>query len=188
MRIGLRVAVVLIVSTVALGGCMQPAQRPALEQGKALQLIDQGTTQLRRGELEKAQASYQMAYDLAKLPQGLDGLGCVALLRGEYKLAEDYFKTAMEQDPTYQTPLANLALLYDLSGRSKEAKLFYRRAIDAQPLNARVRSNFGAFIADTEEGREFEAEREMLHAQALSDSPLIETNLRRLARKRDADL
>ena len=181
-----RLGAMVMVCVVMLCGCLPPPQLPGPERAKALQLIDQGTLQLRRGELRKAQASYQMAYDLAKLPQGLDGLGCVALLRGEHKLAEDYFQTALERDPSYDTALGNLALLYDLMGRHDEAREYYRRALAAQPLNVRARGNFGAFLADKEVGKEFEGEREILHAQALGNNPIIEENLRRLAQRRNS--
>lgn len=171
---------------VCLNGCL-PVQPPlGPEHQKALQLIDQGTRQLRQEELQKAQASYQLAYDLAKLPQGLDGLGCVALARGEYGLAEGYFKSALARDPYYETANANLALLYDLTGREREAQQYYRKILAAQPLNSRARGNFGAFLADTVGGHEFEGQQELLRAQALENSPLIEENLRRINRRRAA--
>lgn len=151
------------------------------EHQRAVTLVDQGTLQLRQGELEGAQASFEMAIQLGGLAQALDGLGCVALLRGEFKLAEEYFLAAYERDSTYDNPLANLALLYDLTGRRPEAEKLYLKALGQDPMNIPTRGNFYSFISDSLIGREAEARRGLLHAQALGDHPILRENLRRLA-------
>lgn len=171
--------IVLLFLQLCLAGC---SGRGVLvdEHQRAMVLVDQGTIQLRRGELEGAQASFEMARQLGGLAQALDGLGCVALVRGDFGLAEEYFLAAYQRDATYDNPLANLALVYDLTGRHQEAEKLYRQALTREPMNIAARGNFYSFISDSLVGREAEARRGFLHAQALGDHPILRENLRRL--------
>ncbi|MBX7143315.1 MAG: tetratricopeptide repeat protein [Oligoflexia bacterium] len=142
----LRAALVsLIISVTA---CSPTIILPSLEERRrAISLVDEGTLQLRQGELSSAEASFRVAYDLAYLPQALDGLGCVALRRQDFKNAEKFFRGALELDPTYIQALANLAFLLEEQGNSKKAEQLYRKSVELDPANAGVRNNFAVNLA-----------------------------------------
>ncbi|PJF37581.1 MAG: hypothetical protein CUN55_21340, partial [Phototrophicales bacterium] len=90
---------------------------PTLEEtNQAQQLIDKGTLALRARMLDEAQAAFEVSYDLVPSPEALDGLGCVAFMRGELEIARDYFLSAYNQDSNYTDSIFHLALLYDYVG------------------------------------------------------------------------
>ena len=87
--------VVLIAGGV--GGCINTSELDPSAMGRALSLVDRGTLHLRLGALSSARAEFQLAYELAQLPQALDGLGCVAMLEGDVQAAEQLFLKAYER-------------------------------------------------------------------------------------------
>lgn len=164
---------------VLLSGCIaaQTAVSPTTE-NQALALVDQGVAHLNFGELDRAEASFEMAHELARLPQALDGLGCVAFLRSEWRKAERYFIRAYEADHSYTEALGNLALLYDVQDLSDESEKLYRFALAENPENFRLRNNFAGFLA--KKNREGSALKELKRAQALAEEPIIVNNIETL--------
>jgi len=165
-----------------LAGC-SVAQAPAPDKvEKAYSLIDQGTLELEMGQLDSAQASFELARELHNLPAAIDGLGCVAFMREEYNLAERYFIEAYLLDNSYVDSMGNLALLYEALGFYTEAERLYVLALKDNPTNYRLRSNFAAFSAEhntrvpNDEKLEL-ARSEFLKARSISNHPVILRNL-----------
>jgi Tfp pilus assembly protein PilF len=160
-------------------GCAVVEAPPSFEASqRGLKLVDQGTLLLRSGELEKAEAAFLVAYELARLPAAVDGLGCVAFLRGDMVVAEQRFVEAYQADEGYNNALGNLALVYEATGRKEDATRLYARAVRENGDNFRIRGNFGAFLADS--GNRQEAKQELLKAASIASHPLIEENLKRV--------
>lgn len=156
-----------------------------VEQQEARELIDKGTAHLREYELEDAQAAFSLAVELAELPAAYDGLGCVALLAGEYKIAEQYFVYAYNKDENYKNALGNLAYLYEIRGFKIRARQLYLAAIEENPGNFRFRNNFAAFLVDDKysSSRSVDltrAKTELFKAQALFKHKVISDNLKQL--------
>lgn len=149
------------------------------EQKMAKSLILQGTIYLRRGNFEKAQAAYHVAYDLGTKAESLDGLGCVALVQQNYLLAESYFLEAQKVDPEYYHVLGNLALLAEFQGQNDKAESYYQDAIKFDPSNSKVRNNYAGFLAERK-GQKTLAKDELMRAQVLENSELITKNLENL--------
>lgn len=147
------------------------------EKHAALELIDRGTQKLRDGSFEEAEASFKAAYEVAALPEALDGLGSVATLRGNFDLAEIYFIKAYQGSQFYPNALGNLALIKEKKGDIQSANALYLQAIREDPTNFRIRGNFSAFLSDyTSRGKD-EARMELLKAQALVDHPVLDAML-----------
>ena len=167
--------------SIGLGGCVitKPSTQPGSQQ-LGLELIDQGTVWLRAGELDRASGAYETAWQLAKLPAALDGMGCVAFRRGDARQAEALFIQAYQADHSYSAALANLALLYKQHGLSDAAKRLYIEAVQRNPKNYRARNNFGVLLSDIDTSAHA-AKAELLRAAALKRDPLIESNLRSIS-------
>jgi len=175
----------LCVLLVCLVLCACAVSRPASleEHNKALQLIDESVAYLRMGKLNRAQSGFETAVELAPLPAGWDGLGCVYLLKGNLLKAERYFHMAYEMDNAYQHSLGNLAMLYEIAGKPERAYRIYLRAIGENPDNFRFRNNFAVFLHDNPaigKDRKALVSKELSKARALEQNPLIESNLRQI--------
>ena len=184
---GNRIILVLLVFN--LCACAVPVAPNPSSINEGLKLVDQGTLQLRKGAFDQAQASFEMAWEIANLAAALDGLGCVAFLREDYPGAEQYFVQAYQQDPDYSNSLGNLALLYERHGLSDEAQQLYERAIAEDPKNVRSRNNFAGFLVSegganrSAQGRKagiIRAKHELHRAAALANNPIINENIGRL--------
>jgi Flp pilus assembly protein TadD len=162
-----------------LSACFAPPQPDAGRESEAEKLVEQGTGYLRRAQFDEARASFQVAFEIGGTAPALDGLGCVALLEGNYVRAESYFLKALELDPSYRTPLANLGVLYDLLGKRKEALKLYEAALRSNPSNPRIRNNIAAALFDEASSRKAEARalQELRKAAALAPHPVIMSNL-----------
>jgi len=174
----MKLAVWILLSILQFG-CVVTQPVTLDRQTEALRLIDQGTSQLRAFKLKQAQASFAVAADMANLAAAYDGLGCVALIQGEFVKAEKHFLQAYNLDEKYEHSLGNLALLYEIRGLRGEAITLYLKAIEGNPKNFRLRNNFAAFLLDNypESESEVIAKDELLKAQALVKHPFIEENL-----------
>jgi len=161
----------------ALSGCWLPAGVPEERYQRAQQLVDEGTRALQEQRFDAAQVSFSLAYDLAPLAAALDGQGCVALVRGEYERAEELFRAAHESDEGYDHALANLALLYDVTGRSREALELYDRVLREDPQAAPVRNNRAALAHDLAADRRWVADELLKASLSVSDGVVTE-NLR----------
>lgn len=183
------------ISILIFPGCL-PIAPPDSESGRrASQLIDQGTEALRHGDLDRAEAAFSVSAELFPRPAAIDGLGCVALLRGENERAERFFNAALEADFGYTEALGNLALLYEQWGKPDKAREYYLRAISADPGNFRVRNNYGVFLAHCEISKDCDMSQEygtadstdvrqqLLRAAVLQDSEIIGANLERVTER-----
>lgn len=141
-----------------------------------LALVDKATWYLRQGKLNQAQAAYEVANQITPAAQVYDGLGAVAMLRGNTSQAESLFKAALRLDPNYSEALGNLALLYDQSARPALAAKYYELAVSANPANFRVRNNYAVFRFE-QDGSAQAAEHALFSANALVEHPIIEKNL-----------
>jgi len=172
----------LIIFVFMLSACAVTGAPAPDKLEKAMELVNQGTIQLEAGQLDNAHASFSLARELYNIPAAVDGLGCVAFMREEYKLAEDYFIQAYSLDNTYVDSMGNLALLYEALGFYHEAERLYKLALKDNPTNYRLRSNFAAFIAEYNTGalddeKRRKARAEFLKARSVSNHPIIEANL-----------
>lgn len=170
--------VVLIAGGV--GGCINTSELDPSAMGRALSLVDRGTLHLRLGALSSARAEFQLAYELAQLPQALDGLGCVAMLEGDVQAAEQLFLKAYESDISYRHSLGNLALLYESQGELEQARVLYIRAIAENPQTFQFRNNYAAFLHAHSNGAAStgdQIEMELLKAYSLEEDDLIADNL-----------
>lgn len=181
MNLKIPSAIIISAALVVLMGCSIATKTPsAASQQNALELIDQGTLWLRTGDFDRAQASFETAWQIGKLAAALDGLGCVAFRKQQPRLAEKYFIQAYQFDQRYSFSLANLALLYKRYGLSQQALQMYKEAISHNPKNFRARNNFGVLLSDIDTTQQA-SKRELLRAAALKRDPLIESNLRSIS-------
>ena len=144
---------------------------------QALDQIDKGVLALRDNRLEDAEASFNVAFELAQLPAALDGLGCVSLIKGDLDIAEQYFTQAYEMDSEYNTPLGHLALIHELKGETLKADRLYKMALEEEPENFRARNNYAVLVANDDQKL---ALNELLRAKALVEHPVIDENIKRL--------
>lgn len=180
--VGRLLVVLLVFGVGGVGvGCapIPTAQPAALDTVEALRQVDAGTIHLRAGEFDQAEAAFSVAFELGQLVEALDGLGCVAFMRGDLRTAARYFRAAQEHDPTYGHALANLALVFEAAGQPEDALAAHQRALELDPSNFRARTNYAAFIAQLngstmEPGTD--AHRQLLRARAIYPHPLIEWN------------
>jgi len=165
--------------TISLGRCAHVSTPPTLhDQQHAENLIDQGAAFLRSGELEQAKASFRLSLELVRSAAALDGLGCVAFLRGELGNAQAYFLRAYEIDPNYQETLSNLALLYNFIGASDEAERLFKRVLQHDPTIIQSRNNFGVLLKES--GNIHKAREELYKGYVFSFSEVMRENLKRV--------
>ncbi len=170
-------------------GCV-PMQGPSSqEHAQALKLVDQGVLALRAGDLDAALASFQMADELSPIAAAIDGLGCVALLKGDLDTSERLLWQAYNMDQSYDNALTNLALLYELRGDKARAEELYKQALQAEPGNFRARSNFVVLMHDNisrgahlqgSASADPQVEAELRKTYALAPHPIVAHNLERL--------
>jgi len=173
--------VLKMIFLVFLAGCSLKTAPNVLDQQEVLRLIDEGTLYLRSRDLDNAEASFRVASEIAETAAVLDGLGCVAFLRSNFKDAEEYFWRAYEVDATYNNSLGNLALLYETEGKKDKAKELYERALNEDPRNFRTRNNYAAFLSGANNGAvKGQAKRELLKAKMLANDPLILDNIEKI--------
>lgn len=152
-------------------------------------LVAQGVALMRTGAFDEAEAAFYMALDFGPHAPATDGLGCVAFLTRDYARAESLFIQALDQEPGYRGALANLALLYEVSGRRQEALRLYQAALSSSPHHTGARNNYAALLVERAEGDgaggsaradKNLAMRELRKAAALAAHPLVVSNIRSL--------
>lgn len=181
--------------TLLISGCVAIEPTPdsmqkQVEQGNMLNaMIDKGVQFLRVGDLNQAQAAFSVAQEIKPSAVALDGLGCVAMMRGEYSDAEQLFVSAYKLDSQYSRAIGNLALLYDLSAEYELARRFYEAALKLEPDNYQIRTNYAVLIEEAgrrvakdnaryqlKKQRAAWAKQELLKAYALAEHPIIAHN------------
>jgi tetratricopeptide (TPR) repeat protein len=186
---------ILFLGFVAAGCAVARDQSSAAARIRAEKLVAEAVEDLRGGKLAEAEAGFALAVEIARLPSGFDGRGCVAFQRKKYDEAESWFWRAFANDPKYLRALANLATLYDVSGRAAESHYLYRYVVEREPNDWRNRNNLVAFLDEAVAlGRQSAATtvgtEEILKARALAESEkfaqytsahqLLDRNLRKL--------
>ena len=167
--------------TILITGCtpmVDTAVDPILYE-KSLNLVDQGVQLMRLNDLKNAQSSFDVALELAPVAAAVDGLGCVAFLKGDLITAEKQFLKAYDMDSTYDEALGNLAMVYEAQGKLVEARKMYTKAIKANPDNYRFRNNYSIFLAQYG-GTRKHVDDELRKAGALQEDPIIKQNMKRL--------
>jgi len=142
---------------------------------QAKKFVDVGVVKLRDGGLEEAQAAFELALSSAKIPEAFDGLGCVALLMGNFEQAQRFFLLAYEYDPKYAQSFEHLALLYDLVGDDEIAKSLYYEALELDPTLYRGHNNLAALLYDFND--KAESKKELLKASTIIKLNEIEGNI-----------
>lgn len=176
---------VIVMALLFCGGCVWriPSQ---VDRHQAKVLIDQGVTFMRHGDFESARAAFSLSQEIEKSAAAADGLGCVALMRGKLRRAEQYFVRALEMDSDYSEVLGNLALLNERRGNTIEAERFYRIALEKDPANYRIRNNFAVFLYARSLAHAYPGARvsgktrikhEFLKAGMVTQSPIVEGNI-----------
>ena len=157
-------------------GCVRI--KPTLEQTReAYRLVDQGTLELREGSIDKAKASFEVAFEIGQITSALDGIGCAAYAAGDLKQAEYWFFKAYQHDPSYVPAIRNLASVYEAKGEVANAEQLLRDAISADPGDYRARNNLAVLLRDFDRGKLNEASGELRKAFATVPHPTIEQNI-----------
>lgn len=176
VRTLLAITVVGVLSGCAFG---RPVSHEQFQ--RANQLVDEGVMHLREMRLVDADAAFEQAFDIAPVAAALDGIGCVALMSGDFERAERMFVAAYELDVEYDQSMANLALLRDLQGRKEEASKLYHEYLLRYPEAARVRNN--AALLDFESNERPEAViNELRKAATIEESAIVRENLDKVRR------
>jgi len=98
----------------------------------------------RLGEEDKGRT---LEEEVKKIPD-LDGktlndLGLIYYDRGEYTLAETYFRKAIVAEPTLPNPYNNLGNVLSLTNRGTEALQNYKKAVELDPNYVNATNNIG---------------------------------------------
>lgn len=162
-------------------GCASTRRVSERSYQQAVRLIEDGTVQLRVGDLDQADALFSLAYQITPLAAALDGQGCVAFRRGDLNRAEQLFSDAYRLDAGYDEGAAHLALLLEVRGERERALEIYDWYLRRHPDDWWARNNRAAAWHDLGvEQRVIEAE--LRRAAALSNHGVVEDNLKRLNR------
>lgn len=158
-------------------------------EGKIRELVESAVVEMRTGTpaaLDRAQASLEVARDInPNDPRVIDGLGCVEWRRGNLKLAEHFFRRALQLDSNYDRALAHLALILEARGDKNSARLLLQQSVQMNPLNYRNRNNYAALLLD--QGETEESYRQLLRAAESGgrEEPEIKSNLANVREERD---
>lgn len=166
-----------------LSACTLNIERDSTDYAAANQLVHNGTMKMEAGLLDEAKADFMLSNEIIETALATDGLGCIAFLEGNRERAKEYFKKAYILDNTYYNALGNLALIYDLEGMETEAHKLYKKALEGEPKNFRIRNNFAALLYDNkyrgiESGQN--AREELLKAKSINADKTVLENLQRI--------
>ena len=124
---------------------------------------------LSRRDIQGAVARLEKAVEIApQFAVALNQLGTISYQSGQYQQAEDYFRTALKQDPDLYAPLVNLGGALLALKRDKEALETNLEAVKANPGDALAHSQLGKSYYYL--GRFDEAEDHLKRAKALDQS------------------
>jgi protein O-mannosyl-transferase len=88
---------------------------------------------LKAGRAEEARTQFQASLNSVANSQALDGLGDIAIQRGQTSIAEPYFRRATGLDSYDAHAHFRLAIIYGNSGRAAEAVREYNLALQTDP-------------------------------------------------------
>lgn len=146
----------------------------------ARKYADKATVDVMKGNFEQAKAGFDLSLEIASIPESYDGLGCVAFYKKDYKLAEEYFIKAYNEDSNYLRALSNLALLYDVVGLKDESKNIYEFIIERSPEDYRFRNNFAGLLYDKDNEGKAQAKEELRKAITLKQDDIIVNNMKKV--------
>ncbi len=111
---------------------------------KAIELNDQATEALARGDLETADARLQVALEYhPRFVEALTNLGLVELERGNFARARTLLARAKRINPDVAQPHHGLGVLEERRGRLDRASRHYQEALAVDPGFAPARANLG---------------------------------------------
>lgn len=168
----------MLVGIVILFGCLPMQSQPEYSAVRnANELIDRGVVYMRQGDFDRAEAAFKVSLENAPQAAAMDGLGCVAFLRGQIKLAEELFLKAYKMDEKYDHALGNLALVMEVKGEIANANDLFERAIKSEPNDPRVRNNYAIFLLANKRAGVNKVSEELRKAESLAPHPLIAENI-----------
>jgi type IV pilus assembly protein PilF len=83
-------------------------------------------------------------------------LGAGYMRRGNYQLAQQKLQKAVAFDPGNAQALSTLAILHEQINEPDEARRYHRQAVKADPEDASVQNNYGAFLCKIGDYRQSE--------------------------------
>ena len=175
----LRLLSKVVLVSLLLVGCSGREVIPDGLYQRANLLVDQGTSLLQRGSFNQAEAAFSLAQELVPLAAAVDGLGCIALLKGELEKAKVLFSEAYSMDRDYDEAAAHLALLADLQGDAVRSRELYTWYLARHPEDPFARNNFAAFDLDTGGDRELNL-KQLRRAAALLPKGAVLENIEEL--------
>ncbi len=109
---------------------------------KAKEILRQGEELEARGERDRAERAYLQAAKLVPWsPEPYYHLGLVAEAKGQYEVATNQFRRALEADPTHAPSAHYLAIQLRRSGKFLEAEKLLLDALSRAPANLSLRLN-----------------------------------------------
>lgn len=172
----MRLLLSTIFLTCLLVGCAPTSIASSSHKQEAQNALATGVIFLRMHKLVDADAAFRASLELEASAEGYDGLGCVALLNGDFKKAEEYFLRAREVNPNYARAVAHVAYLEELRGATSNAEILYNQALLEDPSDIYTRNNFAGFLIE-EAGTIEGARHELRKAQAIYPHAVIKRNL-----------
>lgn len=133
---------------------------------KARREYQRATDRLEKHDVSRAVQHLEKALELApQFAAAWNYLGMIAYHYGDFRLAEEYFSEALEQDAGAYAPLVNLGGALLSQGKVEEALPINERAVLARPDDALAHSQLGQCYLPLD--RLEDAERHLRQAKAL---------------------
>jgi len=132
-----------------LCGCVPQIVKPGfdIEAMQSSKLVmASGTEALRKGDLASATHFYELAFQLGRHAEALDGLGCVALSAGKHKEALRYFNEALERAPQLSPIYGHIAAVLEIQGDMVNAEQHFKRGLFQKPSDIQLRFEYAQFL------------------------------------------
>jgi tetratricopeptide (TPR) repeat protein len=145
--------------TVEPSGSLAARQKPDVVSLRELSIPEKARSlslgaekKLSKNEIEKGIAMLERAVNLAPhFVAAINRLGTIFHMQKEFPKAEQYFREALEKDPTAYAPLVNLGGTLLALGRFQEALALNQRAVAARPLDALANAQLGLSYVNLKE-------------------------------------
>lgn len=163
--IGLFVAVV---TGCALGNSTPLLDVESIRMGRTV--MDAANDSFQRGNFTAAAQQFELAYQLGKEAEALDGLGCIAMRLGRVVEAQQRFAQAIDRDATYGAAYGHLALAQEALGKVIEADRSFLDGIAVKPGDAQLRYDYAQFLV--RRGRKEESKILMAQVHSMVPKPI----------------
>lgn len=140
---------ILTIVSICLCACASSV-RPELDADALMagrRMLDAGAQAVREGSYERAMESYNLAFQLGKQAEALNGLGCVAARQARKDEALRLFLQAIDRAPTFSEPYGHIAALYEESGDRRSAEGYFQRGLALKPSDLTLRVEYAQFLA-----------------------------------------